>query len=469
MTKNKLTPCSGSFRDNCGQVYISTNNEVYRTISQRYAQNYNLAKESGFFESAISKNLLLPFTEVEPVLDSYKTITSPYLPFISYPYEWCFGQLKDAALHTLDILDLAISNDLVLKDATAYNIQFQGAVPTFIDHLSFNIKDAQKPWVAYLQFCKHFLAPLALQAKVDVSLNKLLSTWIDGIPLDVTTKLLPFKSKLSPLLAIHIYLHAKYIKKYENKENVSQKINKIELPKNAIKNLSQSLRSTINSLNLPKSMTSEWGDYYSNTNYSNSASDDKFAYLEKVAKKYSSLSDTAIDIGANEGVYSYFLSNYFNHVIAADVDYIAIEKLYQRLKKEGNKKITPIVLDLTNPTPAIGFANNERQSLTQRVSASYLNALALIHHLVITFGIPLNMISSYFASLIKVGGICVLEFVSSEDSQVIKMCSTKNIADLPEYSKQACIKAFEANFNLLEEHKIKNSHRTIFIFEKKEN
>lgn len=338
--------------------------------------------------------------------------------------------------------------------------------PLFVDTLSFEIKEEGKPWQAYLQFCQHFLAPLALQAKNNIVLSKMLCLWIDGVPLDIASNLLPIITKFSPSLAMHIHLHAKFQKKYLDVKDVGEKVNNIKLPENALLNLSKSLRNAINGLALSTKISTQWGDYYSDTNYSKKAYDDKLHCLENFAVKYADVNKVAIDVGANEGLYSYHLSKYFKHVLAVDMDYLAVEKLYQRLKNENNKNITPLVFDLCNPSPAIGFANKERLCLPDRVKPIYLSALALVHHLVFGGGIPLDKIADCFFDLLDDGGVCVLEFVPIDDSQVVRLLKARDIAKLPQYSLDVCLDAFDGKFALLEKHDIDDSKRTILVFKK---
>src|SRR5690606_12683242 len=162
-------------------------------------------------DQLINDGLLVAQREVTPPFKVGREVATVLeldrIPFVSYPYEWSFSQLQDAALLTLALQSRAIEQDFWLKDASAYNVQFIGAQPIFIDTLSFEPLSLQ-PWVAYRQFCQHFLAPLALMAKVDIRLQQLLRTNIDGIPLDVAANLLPRRTKLSPSLLIHLHLHA---------------------------------------------------------------------------------------------------------------------------------------------------------------------------------------------------------------------------------------------------------------------
>ena len=463
-----FSPCAGSFRDPSGRVY-SDGTVIHRTIQKCYASQWEAVRRTGFLESAVARGVLVPFKEVasSPLgADAWKVIESPLLPFISYPYEWSFGQLKDAALHTLDVQDEALKHGLVLRDATAYNIQFQGVCPLFIDLLSFDTWDKSKPWQAYLQFCKHFLAPLALMAKCSTLCGKILASWIDGIPLDLAATLLPWSTRFTPSLAIHIHLHARMQAKYSDPRAAAQKISSINLSEKTIPNLIASLRQSIESLHLPQSLSTEWGDYYTDTNYSETAANDKMQYLRNVATSLSSNHVLAVDLGANRAVYSEFLAETFTYVIALDIDYLAVEHSYQGLKKKNSKNVLPLVVDLCNPSPGIGWNNEERLTLNKRCQADYLSALALVHHLAFTGGIPLDRIAAAFADLTAPCGLHVLEFVPHEDSQVQRLLAARNDVTV-EYSMDACLKAFGVYFDLVERHNITDSKRTLLVWRKK--
>ncbi len=460
-----MIPCNSSFRDISGQVFIAEN-KIVRSIHKVYAEHWTKAIDSGFFDKVTKKGLLLEFSETQALENSWKSITSPLLPVISYPYEWCFEQYKDAALLTLDMLDTSLEYGLILKDATAYNIQFIGSKPIFIDHLSFEIYKDGSPWQAYLQFCRHFLAPLALMSKRSIYCGRMLFAWVDGLPLDLVATLLPFFTRFYPSLGIHIHMHAKMQQKYSDARTATRKVQNINLSIEKIKKLSLSLRMAIETLTLPKALQTEWGEYYTDTNYSENAAFDKKTYLEKIAVQYSR-HGLAIDMGANEGVYSRFLTKYYSHVLAADIDYLAIEKMYKSLKVENNIKVNPLVLDLNNPSPGIGFGNDERSPFAARFQGVYVSALALIHHLVFTAGIPLYKIANYFAQLVEKEGVFVLEFVPTEDSQVQRLLAARSLENILPYSLDLCLDAFQKDFTLLERHDVTESLRTLLVFQKK--
>ncbi|MGE5373519.1 MAG: SAM-dependent methyltransferase, partial [Bacteroidota bacterium] len=212
---------SASFRDPSGFLFIREG-VLYRQVNQKYAQEYARLMESGLYEKLVKARLLVPHVEVEGVQpesgECFRVIQPERVPFISYPYEWSFGQLKDAALASLSIQKRALKLGMSLKDASAYNIQFVHGKATLIDTLSFELYKEGQPWVAYRQFCQHFLAPLSLMALKDVRLSQLLRVYIDGIPLDLASELLPWRTQLNFGLMTHIHLHAGAQRKYAGQE-----------------------------------------------------------------------------------------------------------------------------------------------------------------------------------------------------------------------------------------------------------
>jgi len=218
---------SSSFRDPSGFLFLE-NDTLFRTVSNLYRQNYDHLIQSGLFDKLVADGLLIPHKEVQPSVEApdywqkhgrggntYKIIQPEIVPFISYPYEWCFSQLQDAALTLIRIQKQALEYNMTLKDASAYNMQFLKGKPILIDTLSFQIYKENQPWIAYRQFCQHFLAPLSLMSSRDIRLGQLMRIYIDGLPLDLTSGLLPTATWLKPSLLIHIHLHAKTQKRYE--------------------------------------------------------------------------------------------------------------------------------------------------------------------------------------------------------------------------------------------------------------
>ena len=451
---NNLVLENSSFKDPDAAVFIC-NGEIYRKINYQYKESYDHLMSSGLYQFLIEKKLLVNHVEVENKDDTaYKTI-KPEKVFISYPWEWSFSQLKDAALTTLKIQKIALEYGMSLKDANCYNIQFGSGKPVFIDTSSFEKYINGQPWTAYKQFCENFLAPLLLMSLKDIRLNSLLTTNINGIPLDLVSKLLPFSTFFNLKVLMHIHLHAKMqnVIGSNHKKKFSIKVEKYS--QIAIIN---DLISLIKKLKL-RDYRTEWVNYYNFTNYK----EESFEHKKKIILEYKNLVNPAKvwDFGANTGEFSRLFKNCAGEIVSLDIDPLAIEENYLRAKEENN--ILPLVFDLTNPSPAVGWDNCERLTLVQRAeNVDLVMALALIHHLRITYNIPFYKMCNYFS---KIAPYLIIEFVNKNDSQIKKMLlNRKDIFD--DYS----IENFEQEFSKVYEIKnktvIKNTNRIMYLMRK---
>ena len=457
---NNITREFSSFRDPAGQVFRDEQGVLMRRVNKIYFEQYNALMSSGLYDELIKFNALINHKELERNQD-YILIQPEEIPFVSYPYEWSFGELKDAALLTLKIHRRALTHNLILKDASAYNIQFMNGRPVLIDSLSFDFYHEGEAWGAYGQFCRHFLAPLLLMANKDIRLNKLLSLFIDGVPLDLADKLLNLNI-FNFFAWQHIKLHAKSIAKHETAGHDDNNKNlNIKISRKSHLALINSLIRGIENLKLKNIMT-EWGDYYAHTNYTQDASDDK----ARIVSEFLNLIQPKItyDFGANDGTYSKIALKFNSQVVAFDIDPVAVERNYQAVKKLNNAML-PLILDLTNPSPAIGFANHERESAGERIrrAPDCIMALAVIHHLAISNNLPLDMIAEWLASLSK---NLIIEFVPKEDSQVQILLATRRDI-FPDYNLESFEEIFGKYFNLIKREGVKNSKRVMYLFERK--
>lgn len=456
---NKIYPEISSFRDPAGFLFFSKQ-KIYRQINKTGQEDFDFFINSGLYKSLVKKKMIVSHQDITKKFKTssqgYKIIAPQFIPFISYPYEWCFGQLKDAALLTLEIQELALKYNMSLKDSSAYNVQFIGCNPIFIDTLSFEKYQEEKPWIAYRQFCQHFLAPLTLMTKKDPILNILLKNFIDGIPLDLTSRLMSFTSKFSPSLFFHIYLQSLLQKKQLNKKiNTKYKMNKSQMI-----SLIKNLKNTIKKMKIKKTST-EWQNYYSFSSYTQNAFSHKKTLIEKFLKKIKPKS--LLDLGTNEGVFSKISSSLKIYTIACDKDPLVIEKLYQEEKKDQNKFLLPLIVDLSNPSPALGWANKERKSFIQRMRVDCVMALALIHHLTTSNNLPFKLIAEFLSHL---GDFLIIEFVPKDDSNAkILFQNRENI--FSQYNQKNFEKVFEKKFDIIESQKIIDSKRILYLMRKK--
>lgn len=449
-----------SFRDPSGFLFFS-NNLIYRQINKAYKRDYDELISSGLYETLIESCLLLPHHEVEiesPLPgELYKIIEPEQVPFISYPHEWSFSQLKDAALTTLKIQKKALDFGMSLKDASAYNIQFLNGKPIFIDTLSFEKYKEGEPWVAYRQFCQHFLAPLALMSYTDVRLNQLFRVYIDGAPIDLASTLLPFRTRFNPSIFSHIHLHAKSQKHYADK-----KVNtgKRKISRMSLLGIIDNLESTIRKLKWHPQGT-EWAEYYEDTNYSKDSFNHKKQLVDEFLDKTNP--QNIWDLGANTGEFSRIASNKGIKAIAFDIDPSSVEKNYLKCSANGETDILPLLLDLTNPSPAIGWKNEERMSLIERGPTDTTLALALIHHLAISNNLPFSKIADFLS---KTCDSLIIEFVPKEDSKVQKLLSTREDI-FSEYTQPFFEQHFKEYFAIEDSKQIRDSKRTIYLMKRR--
>jgi hypothetical protein len=454
---------SASFRDPSGFLF-QRNGVLYRQVNLSYQADYDLLMQSGLYERLVKGKGLIPHQEVlaEPEIPelAYRVIQPEPVEFISYPYEWCFSQLKDAALLTLAIQKKALDFNLALKDASAYNIQFHKGRAVLIDTLSFEAYQEGQPWVAYRQFCQHFLAPLALMAHRDIRLSQLMRVYIDGIPLDLASSLLPRRTRLNFGLMGHIHLHAAAQQKYSGEGAVSPARENQKVSKASLVGLIESLEKTVQGLKWEPRGT-EWGEYYDSTNYTREAFDQKTglvrAFLEKVQPKH------LWDLGANTGNFSRLGSELGILTVSSDIDPAAVEKNYREMRKNKETRLLPLLIDLTNPSPGIGWQNQERDSLIERGPVDAVMALALVHHLAISNNVPLADVAQFFARL---GHWLIVEFIPKEDSQVQRLLSSRKDI-FPTYHKDGFEADFKKYYEIHDCEPIEGSLRTLYLMKRK--
>ena len=455
----------GSFRDPSGFVFFS-DGVLYRQVNQSFGPEYRHFVESGLYAELTGAKLLVSHEEVDLRVaegpDAFVVIRPERIPFISYPYEWCFSQLKAAALLTLDLQGRALRRGLVLRDASAFNVQFIGTRPVFIDTLSFGRYIEGQPWVGYRQFCQHFLAPLALIAYVHPALGLLSRLHLDGIPLDLCTSLLPLRSRLRPGLMMHLHLHRRSsVEGPQQHRSVAAPTRTGAMSKTAMLGLVDSLTRAVRQLTWEPSATL-WSTYVDNANYTADAQSHK---QQLVTRWLSGINVGARppmiwDLGANTGVFSRLAAE-SGPVISFDLDHSAVERHFLSYRN-GATRILPLVQDLTNPSSGAGWRTTERRSLEDRGPADVALALALVHHLAITGNVPLQKVAKLFAAICT---FLIVEFVPKEDSQVQRMLAAREDV-FADYSQAGFEEAFRSEFTIVESTAIAGSVRTLYLMKR---
>lgn len=453
MDQDSTQQHQASYRDPSGFVF-TYNNELYRQVNKVYQKDFEHLISSGLYKELTDAGLLIKHQQIDQNFTGkeswYTTLKPQKLPYLSFPCEWCFDQLKDAALLTLQLVQTGLRHEMILKDATPYNIQLHQGKLVFIDSLSFEYYKKDQPWVAYRQFCETFLAPLALMHYHQQPLQRLLYSYPDGIPLGMASSLLPWRSRLN----LHVYLHVHLQNKIAQKKGTSE--SKVSFSRQKLLNLLRSLTSVIESFRLES--RGVWSDYYSEAENRSGYLANKKSIVTEWVHRLPDIT-SAIDVGANEGTFSEILSSRDLLTISVDGDHFAVNKLYQSVKAK-NKSIYPIVMDLSNPSASTGILN-ERASFADRSQTDLALALALIHHLVIGKNIPFEKVARFLKML---GKNLIIEFVPKSDEKVQLMLSRrKDIFDW--YSEQAFVDAFAQYFRIKETKKLPPYDRTLYLME----
>lgn len=347
-----------------------------------------------------------------------------------------------------------------LRDASAYNVQFDAGRPVLIDSLSFEPAPPTQPWPAYRQFCEHFLAPLALMAYRDARLGLLLRDFIDGVPLDLAAGLLPGRTRLNLGLQGHLHLHARAQRSAADGDGGDEAARERRMSETGQRALLDSLRRTVEGLRYQPS--GRWTGYAKATSYSERATASKGAIVAEMLDAVGGR--RAWDVGANIGVYSGLAAEHGYRVIAFDQDAASVESHWRRLG-DGRTSVLPLVMDLTNPSPSLGWNLEERASLLDRGEPDVVLALALVHHLAIGNNVPLPGVARLFA---RMAPRAIVEFVPKEDPMTRRLLAARrDIFDA--YSIDGFREAFSEGFRILREAPVDDSPRTIFLLERRES
>jgi hypothetical protein len=450
-----------SFRDPRGFVFRA-DDVLFRQVNEAHRRDFEAMVSSGLYDVLVAEHVLIPHEDVSRDLAvtpaAYRIVRPQIVPFVSYPYEWSFSAWRDAALVTLRAQELAMAHGMSLRDASAYNVQFVHGRPILIDTLSFEVLNADRPWVAYRQFCEHFLGPLALMSSRDVRLGRTVSTFLDGIPLDLAASLLPAGARSRPSLQMHLRLHARTRSRRTAPDRSSARR---PFSLRAFQAIVASLRKAVEGLDAPRG-PSAWSSYYDEVDhYPPEAVSDKGAFVRRTIEH---LRPAAVwDLGANTGRFARLAAERGIDTVAFDVDAMATDASYRAMRADGLRHFLPLVMDLTNPSPAIGWAERERMSLFERGPADLVLALALVHHLAIAGNVPLDRVADVLA---KLGRHVVLEWVPKSDPKVREMLRTRDDV-FSDHTEGALERALERSFILEDRLPLRGTERAMYLLRRR--
>jgi SAM-dependent methyltransferase len=453
----------GSYRDRNSAVFYY-NGEVLRGISAKALANWKRLTATRFFGDFTTRGSIVPTEMVgEPNCRRLgrtwaAVLKHDLIPFISYPYEWTFGMLKEAALLHLDLMLAALEEDFILKDSSAYNVQWRGARPVFIDIPSFEVLEQGQPWVGYRQFCELFLYPLMLLAYKGVDFRPWLRGSIDGISAASLRPLLSTRDLMRPGVMMHVVAHDALQRRYSGGErNLRSGLAQAGFDKRLIVRNVLNLRKIISRM-VPGSSKTEWSDYTRTHSYSEADFEAKRAFVRNAAsyRRWRRV----WDLGCNTGTFSMIAAEHADYVVAMDGDWMAVEHLYQSQKgRPDGGSILPLVVNLSDPSPGQGWRSMERKALPDRGKPDFTLCLALIHHIVIGANIPMADFMRWLAGL---GTALVIEFIGRDDEMVEALLRNKD-DQYDDYRLEAFEGLLSEHFEIRDRQTLKGGKRSIFF------
>jgi SAM-dependent methyltransferase len=453
----------GSFRDRTSRVFY-VSGHIYRGLSSQAAEDWAALSATRFFRRYVSDGRIVPTEAVDTPdgLDVTQAgnwsafLKHQAIPFVSYPYEWCFGMLKDAALLQIDLLLAALNENMTLKDASAFNFQWMGSKPVFIDIPSFERLKPGEPWAGYRQFCQLFLYPLMLQAYKDLPFQPWLRGCIDGIEPEQCRNLMSAGDLLRPGVLVDVYLHAKAHSDYaDTRRDIKSEMRSAGFNKDLIVANVTRLKKVVGGLHWKRGKT-EWSDYASVHSYTDQDYETKAEFVRKVVQ--SQHRHLVWDLGCNVGSFSKIAAENADNVVSIDADHLSIERLYQELKSKNDTKILPLIGNVADPSPDLGWRGLERRSLFKRGNPDLILCLALIHHMVISANVPLKEFVDWLAGL---GGDLIIEFVTRQDPMVQTLLRNK-VDNYADYDKEFFERCLQQAFDVAQQEMLKSGTRILY-------
>lgn len=401
---------------------------MLRGLDERGAADWERLAATRFFERFVADGRLIGTTELDPsevrpeLLGRWKTVLEhDRVPVVSYPYEWSFEMLRMAATTQLEVLLAALDEGMTTKDGYAYNVQFRGSAPVFIDIGSFESIGAGGPWVGYRQFCQTMLYPLMIEAHLGVPFQRHLRGHLEGLESADVRRMLGLSALHKKGVLRHVFVHDLLSSRVERSSQLTRQeladggagVELTRATATKLLDLVGSLRS--------RSSESGWSDYRNTCSYSDEDTVAKRRFVDEALQAMGP--QMVLDLGCNDGAFSRIASQHAAHVVAVDSDPVVIDNLYRDLRRAGRpQNILPLVLDLTDPSPGRGWRGVERAAFVDRVRPDAVLALAVVHHLVIGANIPLaeviDMLAAFDAAL-------VVEFVEPHDPMAERLLSNK--------------------------------------------
>lgn len=459
----------GSYRDRDGRVFYDASGRVYRTLSPRALDEWQAVERTRFFRQGVKSERIVATRQLAEVADFLDAaagwagvLEHQVVPFVTFPFEWSFGMLQDAARLHLELLKEALDEEFTLKDGTAYNVQWLGVSPIFIDVVSFERLVPGQAWAGYRQFCQTFLYPLLLQAYKNIPFQPWLRGRLDGITPQECRSLMSVRDFFRRGVASHVWLHAWLGTRHGVDEvEPSKALQSAGFTKDLIQANVKGLLALVNQLKwAPRS--SVWSDYADGNSYTEQDRRRKEDFVRRAVRARPR--SLVWDIGCNTGTYSRIAAEHADLVLAMDSDHLTIERLYQSLKSHpipGSGRVLPIVNNIVDQSAGLGWRGTERKGLADRGRPQLCLCLALVHHLVIGHGVPLRELLSWFAHL---GASLVIEFVSKSDPLVQRLLRGRRDT-YSDYEQPVFEKTLAELFHVVSQETLESGTRVLYFAE----
>lgn len=456
-------PDPGSFRDPTSRVFTD-GDAVWRGLSADALADYQALSASSFFRAALERGDVVGTeltSDAAPAGDWAGVLRHDRIDVLSYPYEWPFEMLRDAARLQLSLTLDALAEGLITKDASSYNVQFVGTKPVFIDVGSFERVRQGEPWPGYRQFCELFLNPLAIQALLNVPFQPLLRGSVHGISPVTAADMLSGHGFRQKGVLTHIKLHAKAEQRYADADrthDVRAELKRAGFGAGLIRSQLNQLQRTIDGLTW-KPQSSTWSDYSDRSHYAERDLAAKEAFVAAAVEGIGA-PRSVIDLGANDGHFSRTaLRAGARSVIAVDSDDVVIDRLYRDLRDEGERRVLPLVLDLSDPSPGLGWRSNERKPFIDRIDTDLVLCLAVVHHLALTNTVPFDEIVTFLRDY---EAPVVVEFPHRDDPMASRLLARKRSGLFDGYDLPQWEAALKRRFTIAEQRTLPSGTRTLY-------
>lgn len=476
-------PLTASFRDPAGRLFV-IDGHIVRIVYPSGVQDLTAFLASATCRRFIDEGHLVR-SEILDARTAWnlveKSAINPFdaaggsivveheqLAFQNFPYEWSAEMLHSAGLLTLDLAESMLDEGLGLKDATPYNVLFRGPEPVFVDLLSFERREAGDPiWLPQAQFERTFLLPLLASKYFGMQLDQILAVRRDGLePAEVYRLCGPFRRLLPPflsLVSIPTWLAARHD---ENNQSIykTRILDNVDKARFILKSLFKRLRRLLSHLEPVRGKSSRWSDYNtSNNNYSEVHFRAKTSFVEDAIAEFNP--KTVLDIGCNTGHYSAIAARKGASVVAIDSDPVVVGQTWRRACAEG-LDILPLMINLTRPSPAIGWRNSECPAFLDRAHGAFdaVLMLAVIHHMLVSERIPMDEIVDLAAELTT--GILVAEFIEPADSMFRRLARGRDhlFVDL---TKERFENSCARKFRIIRSQHLDQTSRRLYLLLKK--